>query len=100
LETIDHSRPEARRILVMLQIMLLESKIPEAAIPAFLENVDPSLRDPKTGKAASWNPQRRVVYFSRSERPEFEGLWVRLDQKGGFKFEDRCTDPPEPHCGN
>lgn len=98
LENLDHSRSEARRNLVMLQIMLLERKIPEAAIPAFLENADPSLRDPKTGKAAMWNPQRRVAYFSRSDRPQVTGLWVRLDTKGGFK--DHYPDPPEPHCGN
>lgn len=96
LQSIDDSRPEARRILVALQTMLLERKIRESAIPVFLENTDLSLRDPRTGQAAMWDPRYRVVYFTRRDGPQFTGLWVRLDQKGGF--EGNCPDARKPPC--
>jgi len=77
--------------------MLLERKLPEKAIADFLERVDSSLRDPDTGNAAMWDAKHRVIYFPRREKVEFSGLWVRLDERGGFK--NACPDSVKPDCG-
>ena len=96
LDSTEFTRAEARRVLVMLQIMVMEQEIPDAAMPGFLRNASSDLRDPQTGKPPMWDAKHRIIYFARDDNVQFSGLSVPVDKDGGFKYD--CPDPPKSKC--
>jgi len=96
LDSTEFTRAEARRVLVMLQIMAMEHKISDAAMPGFLQNASSDLRDPQTGKPAMWDAKHRIIYLARDDNVQFSGLWVPVDKDGGFNYD--CPDPPKSKC--
>jgi hypothetical protein len=96
LDSTEFTKAEARRVLVMLQIMAMEQKIPDAAMPGFLQNASSDLRDPQSWKPAMWDAKHRIIYLARDDEVKFSGLWVAVDKNGGFKYD--CPDPPKSKC--
>lgn len=78
---------EARRRLVLLEINLLNSKLPESAYAILLRDSIAELRDPVTGEPAKWDAERRTIYFERVKGCSEERLRVTM---GPAKEFARC----------
>jgi hypothetical protein len=75
---------EARRRLVLLEMRLLDSKLPPERYPALLQSADAGLRDPVTQAPAKWDAQRRIIYFEHEKGCFSEGHWVALGPAQDF----------------
>jgi hypothetical protein len=86
----DSERLEARRRLVLLELALLERKLPKTAYPAVLETSDMGLRDPVTGAPAKWDQDNQIVYFEREKGCLSDGHWISLGPPRSY---NRCRPP-------